>query len=74
MSRPNCSKCKHFFVTYDPRSPRGCKAYGIQTAGVPSQIIKAANKGEDCLGFSPKKSAQEKAEKKDLNDPKYWSA
>ncbi len=56
MSRPKCSDCKHFFVTYDPTSPRGCKAYGIQTAGIPSQIIKAANKGEDCLGFSPKKT------------------
>lgn len=52
--------------------PRGCRAYGIKTASVPSMVVKNANGGADCIGFEakPKKDEGEKA--KDLNDPKYW--
>lgn len=69
--KPNCHKCKHFYVTYDPQIPRGCKAYGIKTASIPSQVVKRANGGSECIGFEPK---AEKEKKKDLNDPKYWRA
>lgn len=70
--KPNCRECKHFFVTFNPDMPRGCRAYGIKTASVPSMVVKNANGGADCIGFEakPKKDEGEKA--KDLNDPKYW--
>lgn len=67
---PNCMKCKHFYITYDQHTPRGCKIYGIKSQQLPSIIVKKANGGSDCLGFSPKEVKVEK--KKDLNDSKYW--
>lgn len=63
-------KCKHFYITHDPKTPRGCRVYQIQTAHIPSQIVKRANNGSDCIGFKPKQTQAPK--KKDLNDPRYW--
>ena len=68
---PNCMKCKHFYITYDQRTPRGCKIYGIQSQQLPSMIVKKANGGSDCIGFSPKPNNKEE-KKKDLSDSKYW--
>lgn len=67
----NCMKCKHFYITYDKNTPRGCKIYGIQSAKLPSIVIKNANSGKECIGFEEKQSkAQSKA--LDFNDPKLW--
>jgi len=66
----NCHKCKHFYITHNPQTPRGCKIYQIQCQGVPSQIVKRANNGNDCIGFKPKET--EKSKKKDLGDARYW--
>ena len=41
--KPNCMKCQHFYITYDQRTPKGCKAYGIQSQQLPSIEIKKAN-------------------------------
>lgn len=69
--KSNCMQCKHFFITYDAKTPRGCKVYGIKSQQLPSMIIKNANGGQDCLGFEAK---EKKNEKKviDFNDPKLW--
>lgn len=67
--KPNCMKCKHFFITYDQSTPRGCKTYQIRSQQLPSVIVKQANNGADCIGFEPKKL---KNSKKDLNDSAYW--
>ena len=69
--KPNCSKCKHYFVTFDQNVPRGCRIYKIKSASMPSAVVKRANNGDDCLGFSPKEVSG-KAKKVDLNDSKYW--
>ena len=66
---PNCTKCKYYFITYDQNTPRGCKAYQIQSKQLPSVIVKNANNGADCIGF------EEKSHKKkeiNLNDSRYW--
>ena len=52
---PKCTDCKHYFITFDQRTPKGCRAYGIQSAKLPSIVVKQANGGEECLGFEPKK-------------------
>ncbi|RDI41966.1 uracil-DNA glycosylase [Falsibacillus pallidus] len=49
----NCFKCRYFFVTWDAKSPRGCKAYGFKSALVPSKVVKQAS-GQECLKFMPK--------------------
>ncbi|MBC76833.1 MAG: hypothetical protein CME64_12535 [Halobacteriovoraceae bacterium] len=71
--KPNCSKCKHYYITFNQDVPRGCRAYGIQSASSPLQVIRNANSGQDCLGFELKDREKEK-KKKDLNDPRYWEA
>lgn len=63
-----CNNCKHYFITFDAKAPKGCKAYNIKSAQLPSQIVKMAS-GQECMGFSEK---PKRAEKKDYNDSKYW--
>jgi hypothetical protein len=70
--KPNCMKCKHYFVTFDPAVPKGCRIYGIKSMAMPSTVIKQANNGMDCIGFAPKADKKEKT--KNLNDDKYWKA
>lgn len=67
--KPNCIKCKHYFITFDQSAPKGCRIYKIKSTTMPSQIVKQANNGNDCLGFEQKET---KANAKDLNDPKLW--
>lgn len=66
--KPNCMKCKYYFITFDQHAPKGCKAYNIKSKQLPSMIVKQASGGE-CLGFSAK---PEKKKPKDLNDPRMW--
>jgi len=70
--KPNCMKCQHFYITYDQRTPKGCRIYGIQSQQLPSMVIKKANNGSDCIGFKAKPEKDQKKKTKDLNDPKYW--
>ena len=65
----NCNKCKHYFITFNQQTPKGCRAFKIQSAQLPSVVVKAANGGNDCLGFEKKK---EKERAKDLSDSRYW--
>lgn len=49
----DCFKCKHFYVTWEPSNPRGCRAFGFKTAKMPSQVVLETS-GEICLKFVPK--------------------
>ena len=50
----NCFQCQYFFVTWDPKNPRGCKAYGFKTRELPSIVVRRSS-GMECLKFEPKK-------------------
>ena len=50
----NCAQCKNFFVTYDPKAPRGCKAYGFKTDDIPCQVVYRST-GVHCKFYSLKK-------------------
>jgi len=69
----SCMKCKHYFSTFDPALPRGCKLYGLRSAQFPEQVVKKES-GSECLGFEARKSGDPKKVKtvRDLNDPRYW--
>jgi hypothetical protein len=71
MSRPNCTQCKHFYITWDPKIPNGCKQYGIQCKDLPSKIVAQAGMG-DCAGFEAKKRPEQKTDKLDLNRRDLW--
>lgn len=49
-----CLRCKHYFATFDPQRPRGCKLYNMKTKAFPSQVVKQES-GQECLGFEEKK-------------------
>jgi hypothetical protein len=70
MEKPKCQQCRHFFITWDQKTPNGCRRFGIQSRELPSIIVKASGMG-DCQGF------EAKAEKKpaaglDLTRKDLW--
>nr|WP_124068833.1 uracil-DNA glycosylase [Filibacter tadaridae] len=50
----NCFECRHFYVTWDPQNPRGCRAHGFKTRELPSAVVKRSS-GMDCLLVERKK-------------------
>jgi len=58
MKRINCRRCKYYFVTWKAGQPHGCKAYGFQSAQIPSMVVFQSS-GIPCSMFEqkiPKKS------------------
>lgn len=51
--RVDCFKCKNFYVTWDQRFPKGCKAFNFKTNRLPSLEVFRAS-GEQCLRFEKK--------------------
>ncbi len=70
MKKINCNECKHFYVTWDNNHPKGCKAYGIKSKFIPSQIVQDETE-EGCLAFEMKKNIK-KSKELNLNDDDLW--
>jgi hypothetical protein len=51
----DCFQCRHFFVTWDKKFPRGCRALGFKSKGMPSQMVFQAS-GMQCLKFERKET------------------
>lgn len=49
----NCFQCKHFYITWEQTTPRGCKAYQFKSKAIPSIVVKQSS-GLDCLKFQRK--------------------
>lgn len=49
----DCFQCRHFYTTWEPEHPRGCKAFGFKTIQIPSAVVFESS-GEPCLKFSAK--------------------
>jgi hypothetical protein len=71
MSKPKCTDCKHYFITYDPKIPNGCRQYGIKCKAMPTEIVASAGQG-DCRGFEPKRKPETKKPGLDLNRNDLW--
>jgi hypothetical protein len=71
MSKPNCSQCRHFFITWNTQTPHGCRRYGIQSREQPSKVVAMAGAG-DCQGFEAKKRAEAAKSELDLNRKDLW--
>ena len=71
MSKPNCSQCRHFYITWNAKTPNGCRRYGIESKERPSAIVMAAGMGE-CQGFEPKKRPETEKSGLDLNRKDLW--
>ena len=53
MPEVNCLACRHFFITYRPDHPYGCRALGFKSKELPSRVVLASS-GLDCQAFTPK--------------------
>ena len=51
--RPDCLHCRHYFVTWDPAEPRGCRAYEFKSRDLPSDVVFRSS-GETCQLFDRK--------------------
>ncbi len=71
MSHPNCTKCRHFYVTWDQKTPNGCRRFGIQSKDQPAKIVAMAGLG-DCQGFEPRKRPESDPKGPDLNRKDLW--
>ncbi|MCG8451946.1 MAG: hypothetical protein MI717_02035 [Spirochaetales bacterium] len=50
---PYCPRCIHYFVTWNPSFPKGCRLFGLKSRRLPSEEVRAAN-GRDCPSFTEK--------------------
>lgn len=57
QTRPNCMACLHFYVTYEPAFPYGCRALGFKSAQYPA-ITVFASSGMHCQLFAQKSAAK----------------
>lgn len=55
--RIDCMKCKYYFITWDPNSPRGCKAFGFKTKTMPSLAVLSSS-GKPCMNFEAKQQVR----------------
>ena len=49
----NCFSCQHFYVTYDPLFPYGCRAVGFKSRLMPAKEMYASSR-MDCQFFAGK--------------------
>ena len=51
--RPDCWKCQHFAVSWDPKLPYLCKLMGFKSRNMPAlEVIRVD--GKPCEGFAAK--------------------
>lgn len=48
-----CLSCRHYYLTYDPRQPYGCRAMGFKSAKAPS-LIAFETSGMICQLMEPR--------------------
>jgi hypothetical protein len=51
---PICRECVHYYVTWEPSHPHGCRALHFKSQYLPSIEVRR-NSGEACHYFTPKK-------------------
>jgi hypothetical protein len=49
-----CQKCVHYFVTWDPAHPHGCRAMNFKSRRLPITEVRMAMQGKDCIAFELK--------------------
>ncbi|MBN1381713.1 MAG: uracil-DNA glycosylase [Deltaproteobacteria bacterium] len=49
----SCYTCRHFYITYDPKFPYGCRAAGFKSRVMPSQEM-INSSGLECQLFEKK--------------------
>jgi hypothetical protein len=58
-NRIDCFKCTHFYITWDKRFSKGCKALDFKTNRLPSRVV-FDNSGLECQLFKAKPRTKQK--------------
>lgn len=68
-----CLRCRHYYTTFDPNAPRGCRKFGLKASQMPSYLVRQET-GEECLGYElrPSKLKDKEDETLDLNRDDLW--
>lgn len=53
QKRINCLKCVYYYVTWDTKSPKGCKFFNFKTKLMPSLVVFRSS-GKPCEAFTEK--------------------
>ncbi len=59
----DCHQCKHYYVTWEPANPHGCRAMGFKSLEQPNMAVRASTGGRDCLMFVRKFLPKRKPDK-----------
>jgi len=57
-AKADCFACRHFYITYDPRLPYGCRGMGFRSRFFPCAEVWATS-GETCGYFLPKETPED---------------
>ena len=52
-SAPDCLRCRHFKVTWEPAFPRACQLFGVKCRNLPSMEVFLST-GKHCFAFQVK--------------------
>jgi len=55
----NCLACRHFYITYEPSHPYGCRVLAFKSKEMPSRVVYASS-GIECQAYTPKASTKPK--------------
>ncbi|MDR1545725.1 MAG: uracil-DNA glycosylase [Deltaproteobacteria bacterium] len=47
---PSCLNCRHYYVTWEPRTPHGCRVLGFKSRQMPHVQVQRTS-GEHCRLF-----------------------
>lgn len=50
----DCHKCEHYYVTWEERTPHGCRAMGFKSRRLPSIVVRKSTPDMDCLSYKKK--------------------
>ena len=56
----NCRLCRHYYVTWEPNHPYGCRAMGFKGKLLPSMMV-VRTTGKPCSMFLKKKNRPDNA-------------
>ena len=51
--RAECLRCRHYYVTYEPARPHGCRHFGFVSRRLPELEVAAAS-GQPCGACEPR--------------------
>lgn len=59
--RIDCMKCKHYYVTWEPSFPRGCRLFQFKSKQLPCDVVFSST-GQPCQQFEKRKAHKPKAD------------